>query len=40
MRDEMMRKRMMRITSKRRMRTMEDEYNDNEDDDDATIKRK
>jgi hypothetical protein len=40
MREEMMRKRMMRITGKRRMKTMDDEHNDNEDDNGATIKRK
>ena len=35
----MMRKRMMRITRKRRMRTMDNKYNDNKDDNNATIKR-
>jgi hypothetical protein len=31
MRDKMMRMRMMRITRKRRMRTMVDEHNDDDD---------
>ena len=37
----MIRMRMMRITRKRRMRTMDDEHNDDDDDDDnTTIGRK
>ena len=36
----MMRKRMMRITRKRRMRMMDNKHNENKDDNDATIKRK
>ena len=35
-----MRMRMMRITRKSRMRTMENKHNDDNGDDDTTIKRK
>ena len=42
MRDEMMRTRMrmMRISWKRRMKTMDIKHNDNDDNDNTTIKRK
>ena len=39
MRDEMMRMRMMRITRKRRMRTMDNKHNDGDDDNKAIIRK-